>query len=199
MPGIILNIYFTHIRVLRDITWSEIQKLQGCIICFHQADHPYLSFLLIYWNAGRRPGSWTCPLLWLCWEDLTCFSPSILPLSFRFSFPICSPYMKLSAVAFTFTFALCTLLQILREELIQCFTETGLECLKVGNQPQSLNHGLTSMCDLQVALTYFCNSGLVMMPKAWPLCTGAESNLGNRIVGEVDKEKLYCFARQIGI
>lgn len=54
------------------------------------------------------------------------------------------------------------------------------------------------MCDLQVALTYFCNSGLVMMPKAWPLCTSAESNLGDRIVGEVDKEKFYCLARQSG-
>ena len=81
---------------------------------------------------------------------------------------------------------------------MQCFTETGLECLMVEYQLQSMNHGLTSTCDLQVALTYFCNSGLVMTPKPWPLCTGAESNLGDRIVGEVDKEKLYCFARQRG-
>lgn len=51
------------------------------------------------------------------------------------------------------------------------------------------------MCDLQVALTYFCNSGLVMMLKAWPLCTRAESNLGDRTVGEVDKVLLPCQAK----
>ena len=38
---------------------------------------------------------------------------------------------------------------------MQCFTETGLECLMVEYQLQSMNHGLTSTCDLQVALTYF--------------------------------------------
>ena len=38
----------------------------------------------------------------------------------------------------------------------------------------------------------------MMMPKSWPLCTGAESSLRERAVGEIDKEKLYCFARQMG-
>ena len=74
MPGIILNIRFTYIRVshyrhnmIRD------SKITGLYNLSHQAHHPHISFLLVYWDAGRRPGSWTCPLLWLCWEHLTYF------------------------------------------------------------------------------------------------------------------------------
>ena len=35
------------------------------------------------------------------------------------------------------------------------------------------------------------------MPKSWPLCNGAESNLADSF-GLSRKEQLYCFARQRG-
>ena len=31
-----------------------------------------------------------------------------------------------------------------------------------------------------------------------PLCTSAESNLTDRVLGEVEKKSLYCFGRQKG-
>ena len=31
-----------------------------------------------------------------------------------------------------------------------------------------------------------------MMPKTWPLCTGAESNLGDRVLGEVEKDSFIA-------
>ena len=30
------------------------------------------------------------------------------------------------------------------------------------------------------------------MPKAWPLCTGAELNLGDRVLGEVEKKSFIA-------
>ena len=34
------------------------------------------------------------------------------------------------------------------------------------------------------------------IPKTQPLSTGAKSNLGDKVLGEI--EKIYCFARQRG-
>ena len=31
------------------------------------------------------------------------------------------------------------------------------------------------------------------MPKTWPLCTGAEPNLGDRVLGEVEKNGFIAF------
>ena len=36
-----------------------------------------------------------------------------------------------------------------------------------------------------------------MMSKTWPLCTGAESDLGERVLGEVEKNSfIFCQAKQ---
>ena len=40
--------------------------------------------------------------------------------------------------------------------------------------------------------------GKALVLKAWFLCTGAELNLRGRVLGEVGKGQLYCFARERG-
>ena len=36
-------------------------------------------------------------------------------------------------------------------------------------------------------------SPLIMMPKTWPLCISAESSIRDRVWGEVEKNKFYCY------
>ena len=40
--------------------------------------------------------------------------------------------------------------------------------------------------------SYHVGNWMLMMPKAWPLCTSAESNLGDRVLGEMEKNNFIA-------